>query len=64
MQIDAVQSVLFGPVLLPATGGTGSHFQPLPVSTALVGVPLAGQPLEWRGSRLRLGNCVDTLIGR
>ncbi len=64
LRIDPVQAVLLGPFLLPATGGEIVHQEAVPANPALLGMFFCAQPLELRGSRLRLGNFVSTWIGR
>ncbi|HEX6812792.1 MAG TPA: VCBS repeat-containing protein [Planctomycetota bacterium] len=64
VQIDPLTAMPIGPFLLLSGSGQVSYFQPLPVSPPLVGLVLAAQPLEWRGPRLLLGNCVSMQIGR
>lgn len=64
LQVDPLQATLFGPFLLPAAGGSFTHIEAVPAIPALLGATLAAQPVELRGSRFRLGNCVSTLLGR
>lgn len=62
--VDATQMIAIGPFALPPAGGDVLHGEPLPNVPALRGVYLCAQPIELRGSRLRLGNFAETWIGR
>ena len=64
LRIDATQAILLGPYVIPAAGGEVVHQESVPPNPALIGMFLCAQPLELRGSRLRLGNFVSTWIGR
>ncbi|HEX5050332.1 MAG TPA: VCBS repeat-containing protein [Planctomycetota bacterium] len=64
LRIDPTQAIPLGPFLLPAAGGEIVHQEPVPGDPALLGMFFCAQPLELRGSRLRLGNFVSTWIGR
>jgi hypothetical protein len=62
--VDATQMITLGPFALPAAGGDVLHSEPLPNIPAMLGVYLCAQPIELRGSRIRLGNFVETWLGR
>ncbi|MCU0866659.1 MAG: VCBS repeat-containing protein [Planctomycetes bacterium] len=64
LQVDPLQATLVGGFALPATGGAQSHLEAIPNAPSLLGATVAAQTVELRGSRLRLGNLVQVLLGQ
>lgn len=64
LQIDQAQLISLGPYLLPAQGGELVHTESVPLDPGLIGCFFCVQPVELRGNRWRIGNFVETWVGR
>jgi hypothetical protein len=64
LQLDQTQLLVVGAFGLPPSGGDVQHSEIVPNIPALRGVHFCAQPIELRGSQWRLGNLVETWLGR
>jgi len=64
LQIDPTLFAVLGVAVLPAAGGTYEYVQDVPADPYLIGTPYFAQSIDLKGARLRLGNLVETYLGR
>lgn len=64
LQLDLNTAFVIGAQGLPAAGGDAMFSIPVPNAPALQSAFVCAQPLELRGGRWRIGNLVQTWLGR